>query len=209
VVWSDAPLGTSPPRPSSTGRDADDALTTADKKMTGRLEEIGVPELLEMLCSTELAGVLVLQHAEVEARITVRVGHVEHINVSSLPDAPVDKCVLRVMGWTEGTFAIRPYRPPKDPRLELSIRHLLVDTLFKLDELNMFRSKLPALTEKLVVPRPLLAPLAALAEAELEMLQIAHNGGTVERALDLCPETDWVAAQRLLRLLDAGYLRRE
>jgi hypothetical protein len=128
--------------------------------------------------------------------------------VSNLPTAPFDKCLLRLLGWSEGTFAIRPYRAPAGERIDLGIRQLLVDALFKLDELGMLRSKLPGPEESVVLPRPLLAPLGALTEAELDLLQVAHNHAAIGRILDQTPETDWVAAQRLLRLLDAGYLRR-
>jgi pSer/pThr/pTyr-binding forkhead associated (FHA) protein len=208
VVWSDAPLGTVPPRPTRTAGTGDGVTTTADQKLSGRLDDIGVPELLEMLCSTELAGVLVLQQGDAEGRITVRAGQVEHVEVSTLPKAPFDKCLQRLLGWTDGSFSIRPYRVPQGERLDLSIRQLLVDALFKLDELGILRSKLPGPQDEVVLPQPLLAPLGALSEAELELLQIAHNHHRIDRIFDQTPETDWAAAQRLLRLLDAGYLRR-
>ena len=58
------------------------------------------------------------------------------------------------------------------------------------------------------VARPLAAPLSALDEADLEMLQLAHNLGDVGAVLDHCPDTDLEAAKRLLGLFDGGYLRR-
>jgi pSer/pThr/pTyr-binding forkhead associated (FHA) protein len=206
VVWSDAPIGTVPPRP--TQRTGEGDTTTADQKLSGSLDDIGAPELLEMLCSTELAGILVLQQGEAEGRITVRAGQVEYVEVTTLPKAPFDKCLQRLLGWTVGAFAIRPYRAPQGDALDLSIRKLLVDVLFKLDELGMLRGKLPAPEDKVVLPQPLLAPLSALDAAELDLLQVAHNHSRIDRIFDHTPETDWAAAQRLLRLLDAGYLHR-
>jgi len=208
VVWSDAPIGTVPPRITQAAGGSDGVTTTSDQKLSGRLDDIGVPELLEMLCSTELAGILVLQQGEAEGRITVRDGQVEHVVVSTLPNAPVDKCLQRLLGWTDGLFSIRPYRVPQGERLELSIRQLLVDMLFKVDELGMLRSKLPGPEEEVALSQPLLAPLGALTEAELDLLQIAHNHRRIDRIFDQTPDTDWATAQRLLRLLDAGYLRR-
>lgn len=208
VVWSTAPVGTVPPRPSQRARMEETGATTVDRKMSGRLEEMGVPELLEMLCSADLAGLLVLKHAGGEGRITVRAGQVEQVSLSSLAAAPADKVLFRLLSWSEGTFSIRPYRPPRGDTLELSIRHLLVDTLFKLDDLGVLRTKLPGGDEPLVLPRPLRPPLHGLNEAELELLQLAHNLGTVQAVLDASPDNDWATAQRLLRLLDAGYLHR-
>ena len=208
VVWSDAPAGTGPVRPDvREWDDLDTTTATSGRKMTGELDEVGVPDLLEMFLSSELSGVLVLRQGQAEGRLTVRAGQVEHAVVSTLPEAPPAKLIQRLLGWSQGTFAIRPYQVPEDDRLDLSIRQLLVEGLFKLDEFSMLRSKLPGPTEALVLARPLGPPLRALSDSELDLVQLCHNAKSIEDVFDATPETDWAAAQRLLRLIDAGYLR--
>lgn len=208
VVWSDAPAGTEPELPVGLIGPGGDAPTAASgRKMTGQLEEVGVPDLLEMLLSSELSGVLVLRREGAEGRLTVRAGQVEAVRSTELPEAPPAKVIQRLLGWAHGTFAIRPYELPEGQRIDLSIRQLLVETLFKLDELTMLRAKLPGPEEALVLARPLGPSLRALSDAELDLVQLAHNARSVQQIFDETPETDWSAAQRLLRLIDGGYLR--
>lgn len=208
VVWSDSPAGTGLPRPEIDGwSDSDTTTASSGKKMSGRLDEVAVPDLLEMFLSSELSGVLVLRRDNAEGRLTVRAGQVEQVSISTLPDAPAAKLIQRLLGWNQGTFAIRPYDLPDGERLDLSIRQLLVEGLFKLDELAMLLGKLPPLEEPLVMAHPLKQPLRALSDAELDLLQLAHNAKSIQELLDRTPETDWAAAQRLLRLIDGGYLR--
>ncbi|MBW2526987.1 MAG: FHA domain-containing protein [Deltaproteobacteria bacterium] len=209
VVWSDAPAGAGPARPAAQSWDDLDTTTaTGGRKMSGDLEEVGVPDLLEMFLSSELSGVLVLRQGQAEGRLTVRAGQIERVTLSTLPDAPPPKLIQRLLGWASGTFAIRPYQLPDGERLDLSIRQLLVEGLFRLDELTMLRAKLPGPSDGLVIAQPLGPPLRALSDAELDLLQLCHNAKTIDEVLDQTAETDWSAAQRLLRLVDAGYLRR-
>jgi hypothetical protein len=208
VVWSDAPVGTAPPRPAISDIDIEThADTAAGKLLTGSVEDMGVPELFEIFASSGQTGVLVLRREDDEARITIRAGLVEQVRVSSLPDSSPEKCLQRVLGWSNGTFIIAPYQLPQGPLLGINIRDLLVDALFKLDELRTMRERLLSQGESLALAQPCLPAWRDLGPAELELMQLVHNLGAIDRILDRSPETDWAAAQRLLRLVDGGYIR--
>ena len=58
------------------------------------------------------------------------------------------------------------------------------------------------------IAKPLMAPLSALDERDLDILQLVHNTGSVDAVFDGSSETDLGAAKRLLSLLDGGYLRK-
>jgi FHA domain-containing protein/uncharacterized protein DUF4388 len=206
VVFSRAPYGTKPPPPPFDALDED--ATASRYRVSGDLEEVSVAELLEMFSSPDREAIIELAGPEGGAAITVARGRVQDCVLEKLPEMPPAKAMLRVLGWGRGNFSVAPYEPPSDRRLDLPVPELLVDGLFKLDELEVLRQQLPQRGVRIGVARPLAAPLSALDEADLEMLQLAHNLGDVGTVLDHCPDTDLEAAKRLLGLFDGGYLRR-
>ncbi len=206
VVFSESPAGTKPPPPKS--GQLDDVQTADRSHMAGNLEEVGVPELIEMFGSARQRLVLEIKSGGSTAWITMAEGSVLDCRIDKLDAAPAIKCILRVLGFNKGSFLVRPYRHPEAVRLGIAVPELLVDGLFKLDEMTVVRQRLPDGNGALSLARPLLAPLSALDEADLDILQLAHNAGTVNGVLDGSSETDLEAAQRLLSLLDGGYLRK-
>jgi pSer/pThr/pTyr-binding forkhead associated (FHA) protein len=206
VVFSESPLGTKPPPPSS--GPLDDVATADRGHMAGQLSEVSVPELIEMFGSSRQRLVLEIDGSGGKTRVTIADGRVLDCTNVRLPDAPALKCVLRVLGYTKGTFAVRTFRQPSEARLDIPIPELLVDGLFKLDEKHVLRQRLPEGDDKLVLARPMAPMLNALSERDLDLLQVAHNAGSVEAALDQSPDTDLDTAKRLLALIDGGYLRK-
>lgn len=207
VVLSDQPIGTVPPRPDPS--QLDELKTSDGNQLQGVLEEISVPELLELLATTRQNGVLELTHDERRGTITVHDGSVQDARIADLPDdAPAQKSIERMLHWNRGGFALHSYRAPPIRRLDVQVPQLLVDGLFKIDELNVLLQRLPAAGSKLLLARPLTPMLSALDEIELDVLQLAHNQGSVQAVLDCSTETDLETAKRLLTLVERGYLRR-
>jgi hypothetical protein len=207
VVRTDKPVGTVPPRPAGAEL-LDDVTNSQRSRMSGEIEDVSVPELLELLSTTRQNAVLDLVGTQGSAFITVGRGVIEDAGIDALPDAPAHKCLMRLLGWSRGSYAVRPYVTPDPKRLELKVPQLLVEGLFQLDELAILRQRLPDDGAPLVLSKPLHAQLSALVEQDLDLLQLAHNVGTVDKVIDRWPETDLETVKRLLALLDAGYLRR-
>lgn len=208
VVFSRLPVGTKPPPPPSS-KDLDDVKTQDRDQMAGSLDEVGVPELVEMFGSARQRLRLEIDAGDGVATVTIADGRVLDCKNKRLANAPPLKCVLRALGYTRGSFTVRSFRaPPKPHPLDVPIPELLVDGLFKLDELQVLRQRLPDRGELIVMAKPLVAPLSALEERELDTLQLAHNLGDVDQVLDASTEIDLDAAKRLLTLIEGGYLRR-
>ena len=206
VVFSQSPVGTKPPPPPT--RDFDESQTSERTRMSGDLSEVSVPELIEMFGSARQRLVLELTAPEGTTIVTIAEGKVLDCQAEHLPDAPGEKCILRALGISKGSFAVRSFQEPAERRLAIPIPELLVDGLFKLDEVTVLRQRLPAKGEKVVLARPLLAPLSSLEERDLDLLQLAYNTGDVDTTLNQSAENDLEAAKRLLGLLDGGYLRK-
>lgn len=209
VVFSRLPVGTKPPPPPSS-KDLDNVQTQDRDQMAGTLDEVGVPELIEMFGSSRQRLVLELDTPGEVTKITIADGRVLDCRFVNLQQAPALKCILRALGYTKGSFSVRTFRAPAKPYpLDIPIPELLVDGLFKLDELQVLRQRLPARGDSIVIAKPLLAQLSVLEERDLDTLQLAHNHGDVDLVLDKSTETDLDAAKRLLALMDGGYLRRQ
>lgn len=206
VVFSQLPLGTKPPPPKS--RPDDEAQTTDRSGLSGQLEEVSVPELLEMFGSARQRVVLEIESATSKALVWIASGRVLDCRVDHLDSAPAGKCIQRVLGFDKGGFAVRPFRAPEQARLDVPIPELLVDGLFKLDETTVLRQRLPSDSERLVLAKPLMPALRALDERDLDMLQLTHNLGRVQAILDETPQTDLEGCKRLLSLVERGYLRK-
>ena len=206
IVFSESPVGTKPPPPKSTPMD--DVQTADRNQMAGKLSEVSVPELIEMFGSARQRLILQLDGPDGTARIAIAEGKVLDCMVEKLSDAPALKAIERVLGYTKGSFKVRPFKQPDPARLNVSVPELLVDGLFKLDESTVLRQRLPQDGEPLLLAKPIVAPLSALEERDLDILQLAHNCGNVAGVLDKSHETDLEAAKRLLSLLDGGYLRK-
>ncbi len=206
VIRSRSPKGTKPPPPDS--NQFSDDKTSSRHRAEGDLQEVSVPELLETFSTSKRKAVLEVSGLAGNAVITIAGGKVEDCVVDRLPDAPPRKALLRALGFHKGSFVVRRYRKPASRRLNEPVLELLVDGLFKLDELEVLRQRLPQEGQKLVLAKPLISRLSALDEADLDTLQLAYNLGDVDEVLDQSMETDLEAAQRLLALLDGGYLRR-
>jgi hypothetical protein len=206
VKFTQAPLGTRPPPPPA--KKSQEDVTANRYRVSGDLEEVSVPELLEMFSGSGREAVIELESVHGTASVTVGGGCVQECRLDTLPDAPAAKAVLRVMGWGRGEFTVKPYAKPEEARLDVPVKELLVDGLFKLDELEVLRQRLPDPGATLLLAKPMQAPLSALDEADLDMLQSAHNVGEIDTVIDASHETDLEAAKRLLALFDGGYLRR-
>ncbi len=208
VVFSRLPIGTKPPPPPSS-RDLDNVQTQDREQMAGSLEEVGVPELVEMFGSSRQRLLLALDAADGLTVVTIADGRVLDCTNTRLERAAPLKCVLRALGYTKGAFEVRSFRAPRKPYpMDVPIPELLVDGLFKLDELHVVRRRLPGPGEPVVLAKPLIAQLSGLDERDLDTLQLAHNLGEVDAVLNGSTETDLDCAKRLLALIEGGYLRR-
>jgi pSer/pThr/pTyr-binding forkhead associated (FHA) protein len=76
--------------------------------MAGLLEEVALPDLLQLFSGTRKSGVLRLRNELSEAALYLREGRVVHAEISGFPDLTGEKAAYRVMTWNRGTFVLEP-----------------------------------------------------------------------------------------------------
>jgi len=77
----------------------------------------------------------------------------------------------------------------------------------QLDELRRIQSELPPLNSVLMLSMPMTSALRDLSADELDVLQLAHNYGSLKGVLDHSEKDDVAAAEVVLKLLKHDYVR--
>ncbi len=181
-----------------------------NKTMSGQIDEIPLPDLLQLLGTSKKSGVLVVGSDDDVGKIYMRKGTVYFASINDLDEVPPLKSVFRILTWTSGTFELEPSDERTLPgEINASVQELLMEGLRQIDELNALRDRLPDLDARLVLTHPLEAPLRGLDAKELDILQLALNFGHVATILNKSPATDLETAQLLMKLIQQRYLQPE
>lgn len=182
-----------------------------DARMSGNLEEIPLPDLLQLFGSSRKTGTLVVTSQGRVGRIHLRGGLVHQVEGETdagakLPLSPL-KVVYRMLSWEQGLFELTPEDPRKfDTPLDLNVQEVLMEGFRQKDELEQIRPKLPAEDAQLKPPRPLTAKLSQLKPEQLDTFQSVLNAGSMDSFFDQSPFEDLKTAQLLLDLIQQGYI---
>src|SRR5262249_4852891 len=143
-------------------------------RMSGSLQEIPLPDLLQLFGTSKKTGVLVLRSAAKNGRIVLFEGKVRHASIDGALPVAALKAVYRMLDWRSGTFELEPPDPtPIAEPLDASAQEVLMEGIRQQDELNALRPKLPREERSLRLKLPLVPELASLSSAELGLLQLA------------------------------------
>jgi hypothetical protein len=175
--------------------------------MTGKIEEIPLPDLLQLFHTSKKNGVLVVK-GEREGRIYLRQGRVYYAVIDDNHAIGPQKSFNRIITWESGDFELAPPDNQQFPlELDQSTEALLMDSLRQLDEFRRIQSELPALSSQLTLTNPMTAALRELTPDQLDILQLVHNYGSLQSVLDLTEKDDLLAAETVSALLKKGYLQ--
>ena len=185
---------------------------TANKKpptrsMSGSIEEIPLPDLLQLLSTSRKSGVLVVRSDGGVGKLYMRKGQIYFASMDDSFNMGPRKAIFRMLSWAQGFFELEP--PDERAVLEElqdSTEGLLMEGMRQLDEFRMVIEKLPPPTSRLTMPRPLEPKLRDLGPEELDVFQQAMTADTIRTLLDESPLTDLSVAEKLKTLLEKGYL---
>ena len=177
------------------------------KSMSGSIEEIPLPDLLQLLSTSRKSGVLVLRSDGGVGKLYLRKGQIYFASIDDSFNMGPRKAIFRMLTWTQGFFELEP----ADERavleeLQDSTEGLLMEGMRQLDEHRVLAEKLPPLTATITIPRPLEPKLRDLNPEELDVFQTALSADTLRTLFDESHLTDLTVAEKLKVLLDKGYL---
>jgi hypothetical protein len=216
LVLSDSQLNASAPgkismaTPGGGMVPAPSRTTSGARSMAGTIDEIPLPDLLQLLSTSKKSGVLEVQSIQGMGRIYLRKGQVYFATIDDGFDLNPRKAIYRMIVWQSGTFELQP--PDEKEFLEEldeSTEGLLMEAMRQLDEIRRLEKELPSRGARILLATPIVPSFRDLSPEQLDLLQLIHNYGQVSLVLDKSPTTDLETYQGLLQLIKAGFVRTE
>ena len=178
-----------------------------NSSMTGKIEEVPLPDLLQLFQTSKKNGMLVVRNDH-EGRIYMRQGKVFYAVIDQNHDLGPQKSFFRIITWEKGDFElVAADQNEFMVELEESTEALLMEGLRQLDEMRRLQTELPGSTSALQIALPLEPPLRDLSAEQLDLIQLVLNHGTMQGVLDKSPLSDLEVSQGLAMLLKKHYVQ--
>jgi hypothetical protein len=176
--------------------------------MSGSIDEVPLPDLMQLFSTSKKSGVLVIRTDDAEGKVFLEKGNIVFASVNDQEEVPPLKSLIRILTWEHGTFDMEPAQERHFPqRLEMSTEGILMEGFRQIDELRRLATEIPAHHAVLSLAKPVVPPLRDLTADQLDVLQLVINYGTVETILNRSLASDLDTSEVLLKLLKSGYIR--
>jgi hypothetical protein len=180
---------------------------SAKRSISGLIEEVPLPDILQLFSTSKKSGVLVLNSYH-EAEIFLRDGRVNYATIEGTGEISPYKAFYRILSWDRGSFALEPPRQTDfDEEMDAATEALLMEGMRQLDEIANLGSDVPAYGAALELNRPVVPPLRSLTPELLDTIQIIHNCEVVEDILNASLATDLETLTDVVYLLRNDYVR--
>jgi pSer/pThr/pTyr-binding forkhead associated (FHA) protein len=183
------------------------SVSGANKPMSGSIDEIPLPDLLQLLSTSRKSGVLSVRGEGGHGRIYLRKGAIYYATIDESFDLSPRTSAFRMLTWMTGTFELEaPDEKSVLEEIQEPTEALLMEGMRQLDEIRRIEPDLPTRDAALGLAAPLQPPLRDLAPNDLDTLQLVINYGQMQAVLDHSPRSDLETAQSLLTLVQKEYV---
>ena len=180
---------------------------TQGRPMSGVIEEIPLPDLLQLLSTSRKSGVLTINNGVSIGKIYLRKGAIYFATINDDYAISPQKAIYRMLTWLSGTFELEPsVELQVMEEIQESTEGLLMEGVRQLDEFRNLQKQLPPLGSPLAVPTPLAGKLRDLTPSELDTFQLVLDHGQLQKVLDNFPGTDLDAAQNIISLMKREFV---
>ena len=177
------------------------------KPMSGSIDEIPLPDLLQLLSTSRKSGVLTVRSEDGAGRIYLRKGQIYYATINESYDLSPRKVAFRILTWISGTFELGPADDKSVlEEIKESTEALLMEGMRQLDEYQRISPELPAWNQQIAIPQPLQPALRDLKPNELDVWQFAVNYGKLRPVLDRSAQSDFETGEILISLIKRNYL---
>ncbi len=190
-------------------RPGEAAAAPTGRSMSGSIEDIPLVDVLQWLATSRKTGQLKVRAPTLNraGSLHLRDGQVFYASIESSPDLPAQKALMRMLLWDKGSFELDSNvveEPPNE--LQSSLEHLLMEAARQQDELANLaaRTSLPDAEDRLILVQPSPVRWKELEEAELDFLQLAHEGEIWGAVLDLSETDDLATTWAAVALKNKG-----
>jgi len=180
---------------------------TLTGSIAGLIEEVPLPDLLQLFSTSRKSGVLVIRTDSDIAKVYLREGRIYYASINDDPELAADKAFYRILSWRAGTFSLEPASDEVfEEELDASIENLLMESMRQLDEIMALGDDVPDLRATLRINKPLEAPLRNLTPELLDTIQLVLNFGSVSRVLNRSSASDLETLQDVVYLIRNDYM---
>lgn len=185
---------------------ADNRRSNQVRSMSGAIDDVPLPDLLQLFGSSRKTGVLVIRTDTDEGRVHLDQGMIVDASVNDTEVLSPEQAVYRILAWRHGTFYMEPAEPGEHPeKISLAAEAALMEGMRVIDEMS--RSELPPMRSALSVPSPLPVKLRDLTPEQLDVFQVAMHQTQLEAIFNNCGVDDIELAGVVSELIKGGYLQ--
>jgi hypothetical protein len=104
--------------------------------MQGRLEEVGLADVLQLFGTSRKTGVLRLTSGRQRGAVFLDGGRISQVVVEGKPELSVEDAIAELLQWSDGAFELGPpsAEPPPGPAGGETVEALLIEGLRRIDE---------------------------------------------------------------------------
>ena len=177
--------------------------------MSGQLNELPIPDLLQLFAASRMSGRLTVRREELSAQLLVRDGTALDCVMEQSPEQTVLKGLSQLLGWHRGKFWLDPLPAEPVARVETPIRELLAEAYRQIDAFHTLCRELPPLDAKLgaTVERAATAP--ELTPRQAEIYRLAIDTPNLATLLAQSWLTELETGLVVKELVDGGHLRQQ
>lgn len=106
--------------------------------MQGQLEEVGLPDVLQLIGTSRKTGVLAIRSGERRGAVHLDGGRITHCLLEGHQELSHEDAIVEILQWATGSFELRPPAQPPPPGavLDLPVEAVLMEAMRRLDELR-------------------------------------------------------------------------
>lgn len=180
---------------------------TVGRPMSGVIEEIPLPDLLQLLSTSRKSGVLSITGTAGVGRIYLRNGAIYFAAINDDFNVSPQKAVYRLLTWETGNFELEPGGEMNVmEEIQESVEGLLMEGVRQIDEFRNMQRQLPAAHSALAVPTPVAGKLRDLSPTQLDVFQLVLDHGELQAILDNYWGSDLEAAKNLVELMKSEFV---
>jgi len=205
LVTTDGPASAQPMPKKRLEEVAAGRRTNQVRSMSGAIDEVPLPDLLQLFGSSRKTGMLVIKTDTDVGKVYLERGAIVFAAINDSELLGPEKSIHRILSWRHGTFYMEPMeRIELSTRIDLSTEAALMEGMRILDEVARF--ELPAMRSPIRLATPMRSKLRDLTGDQLDVLQIALAQTQLEAVFNNCPLDDIDIAAALSLLLERGFL---
>ncbi len=181
-------------------------LDFSGRSMAGTIEEIPLAGVLQFLNASRKSGVLNVRDSETGrlGKVAMRDGYIVRAGIEgAAPGLKPDKAVMRMLGWTKGTFSLENATPEAaDEKVVASIEHVLMESARQQDEILHLAEKtpVPRYSQEVALVQPGPVRWRMLTPEQLDIVQDLAEGRGWAYILDTYPSDDLEMTKRIVEL---------